>query len=155
MLADVADLVETHPQDREELIALARDADAILNQDGLIDAQVIAALRHCRIIVAYGIGTDSIDVDAATARGIQVSNVPDYGLDEVATHAMTLLLAFERPIPQQAAAVSAGKWMQPPEGSSTASRAAYWALLALAALVVALLRLGVHSGWMLSALIPT
>lgn len=118
VLADVAELVDTHPLNREEVIAAAQDADAILNQDGRIDAEVIASLQHCRIIVAYGTGTDRIDIDAATARGIQVCNVPDYGLDEVAVHAIALLLAFERRIPQQAAAVRAGKWAQPPEGSS-------------------------------------
>ncbi|MFO1061019.1 MAG: C-terminal binding protein [Dongiaceae bacterium] len=118
VLADLADLVEAQPRSREEVIAAARDADAILNQDGRLDGPVIDALRHCRIIVAYGVGTDRIDVDAATARGIQVCNVPDYGLDEVAAHAIALLLAFERRIPQQAAAVRAGEWAQPPEGSS-------------------------------------
>ena len=118
VLADLADLVETQPHSREQVIAAARDADAILNQDGLLDAAVIGALQHCRVIVAYAVGTDRIDVDAATAHGIQVCNVPDYGLDEVAVHAIALLLAFERRIPQQAAAVRAGKWAQPPEGSS-------------------------------------
>jgi D-3-phosphoglycerate dehydrogenase len=53
-------------------------------------------MERCRIIVRYGIGVDTIDLPAATERGILVANVPDYCLDEVSDHALTLLLMLSR-----------------------------------------------------------
>lgn len=117
-LADVAEVIESQPSCRAEIIAAAQDADAILNQNSQIDAEVIAALKRCRVIVAYGIGTDKIDLDAANRRAIQVCNVPDYCLEEVATHAIALLLAFERRVPQTMAALKAGSWPAPETGDS-------------------------------------
>ena len=117
VLAGVATVVESQPRDRAEVIAAARDADAIMNQQSLIDAAVIAALTRCRVIVAYGIGTDKIDLAAAAARGIRVCHVPDYCVDEVASHAMALLLAFERRVPQAMARLVHGHWDHPTAGS--------------------------------------
>ena len=65
-----------------------------------IDASVIEKLRECRIIARLGVGYDLIDVEAAGAKGIAVCNVPDYGTNEVADHALALLLSFTRGIPQ-------------------------------------------------------
>ncbi|MBI4581207.1 MAG: C-terminal binding protein [Planctomycetes bacterium] len=65
-----------------------------------IPAEVIGVLARCRIIVRAGAGFDNIDLDAARARGIMVCNVPDYGVDEVADHAMALMLACQRGIVQ-------------------------------------------------------
>ena len=79
-----------------ELIDLCRDADGVLNGRAKITAGVIAAMKHCRIIVRYGIGVDTIDIPAATERGIMVANVPDYCVDEVSDHALTLLLMLSR-----------------------------------------------------------
>jgi D-3-phosphoglycerate dehydrogenase len=53
-------------------------------------------MERCRIIVRYGIGVDTIDIAAATERGILVANVPDYCLDEVSDHALALLLMLSR-----------------------------------------------------------
>ena len=116
VLAGTADLVESQPRNREEVIAAARTADAVLNQNSQIDAEVIESLERCRVIVAYGIGTDKIDLEAATRRGIQVCNVPDYCLEEVAAHTVALLLAMERRVPQLMAALRAGRWVQPEPG---------------------------------------
>jgi D-3-phosphoglycerate dehydrogenase len=79
-----------------QLIDLCRDADGVLNGRAKITARVIAAMEHCRIIVRYGIGVDTIDIPAATERGIMVANVPDYCVDEVSDHALTLLLMLSR-----------------------------------------------------------
>jgi D-3-phosphoglycerate dehydrogenase len=117
VLAGVAELVETQPKNQEEVIAAARDADAIMNQESQIKGPVIAALTRCKIIVAYGVGLDKIDVEAATAKGILVCRVPDYCKDEVATHTMALLLAFERKVPQSMARLQAGHWYHPTPGS--------------------------------------
>ena len=79
-----------------QLIDLCRDADGVLNGRAKITAKVITAMKHCRIIVRYGIGVDTIDIPAATERGIMVANVPDYCVDEVSDHALTLLLMLSR-----------------------------------------------------------
>lgn len=79
-----------------QLIELCRDADGVLNGRAKITAVVIAAMQRCRIIVRYGIGVDTIDIPAATERGIMVANVPDYCVDEVSDHALTLLMMLSR-----------------------------------------------------------
>ena len=80
----------------EQVADLCRDADGVLTARAPIGALAISALQRCRIIVRYGIGVDTVDVAAATARGILVANVPDYCLDEVSDHALTLLLMLSR-----------------------------------------------------------
>ena len=65
-----------------------------------IDAQVISRLVKCKIIARLGVGYDMIDIAAAGSAGIAVCNVPDYGTNEVADHAIALLLSFTRGIPQ-------------------------------------------------------
>ncbi len=61
-----------------------------------VDAAVIARLKNCRALIRNGTGYDSVDIAAAAARGIPVCNVPDYGTEEVADHAMALTLALCR-----------------------------------------------------------
>jgi D-3-phosphoglycerate dehydrogenase len=80
----------------EEVLATAEDADAILNTYLPWDATSIGRLRNCRIIARYGIGIDNVDLAAASGRGIVVTNVPDYSVEEVATHALALILASVR-----------------------------------------------------------
>ena len=80
-----------------ELKGRVDDADAlIVFHEISIPADVIAGLRHCRVIVRGGVGYDNVDLKAAAARGILVCNVPDYGVDEVADHAILLTLACNR-----------------------------------------------------------
>ena len=80
----------------EQVADLCKDADGVLTARAPIGARAIAAMQRCRIIVRYGIGVDTVDVPAATARGIQVANVPDYCLDEVSDHALALLMMLSR-----------------------------------------------------------
>ena len=82
----------------DELVALCQDADAVLAGRARINKKVIAEMKRCRIIVRYGIGVETIDVAAASARGIMVANVPDYCIDEVSDHALALLLLLSRQI---------------------------------------------------------
>jgi C-terminal binding protein len=77
--------------------ALAADA-IILWHGPLVDAAVIAQLGRCRVIVRNGVGYDTVDTKAAAARSIAVCNVPDYGTEEVADHAIALTLALCRQI---------------------------------------------------------
>jgi D-3-phosphoglycerate dehydrogenase len=88
-----------------------READALLTE-GLerIDAGVIAALDRCRVISVYAVGTDSVDVAAATARGIVVANVPGYCATEVAEHTLTLILATWRRLPRAQRVARSGSW---------------------------------------------
>ena len=94
----------------EELIAACHDADGIINQYALMTSRVIDSLKKCKIISRYGIGLNTIDVPAATARGIYVANVPDGSLEEVSDHAIALLLSVSRGIAKFNAAVKSGKW---------------------------------------------
>lgn len=81
----------------EEAFARASGADAILlGARFQFTAERLARLERCQAIVRYGVGVDNVDVAAAKARGIVVSCVPDYCVEEVATHAVALLLALHR-----------------------------------------------------------
>jgi D-3-phosphoglycerate dehydrogenase/C-terminal binding protein len=80
-----------------DLIGRVDDADAlIVFHETSVPADVVATLKQCRVIVRGGVGYDNVDLHAAAARGIPVCNVPDYGVDEVADHAIMLMLACNR-----------------------------------------------------------
>ena len=106
--------------DAEEgtLVELARDAEALMVCFAPVREPVVAAAAEggCRIIARYGIGVDNVDVEAATRAGIPVTNVADYCLDEVADHAMALLLAAARNVLPAALSVRAGGWDAQKEG---------------------------------------
>ncbi len=93
-----------------EYLREGREADALLVQYGDVDRRVIEGLPRLRLLVRYGVGVDGIDVAAATERGIPVVNVPDYGTDEVANHAVALLLALARKLPALDRQVRGGGW---------------------------------------------
>jgi len=97
--------------DMEEAKALAADADGVICQKlGPVDGDFMDALGKCRVLARTGIGLDPIDVAAATARGIPVVHVPSYCEDEVADHAMALLLACARKIAVYDRSVKSGRW---------------------------------------------
>lgn len=106
----------------KEVMAACRGATALLVQYAPITAEVLATLDECKLIVRYGIGTDNIDLAAATACNIPICNVPDYGIDEVADHSVALALALSRhlqPIDQR---VRKGIWKMAPDGPMPAFR---------------------------------
>ena len=72
--------------------------------------RVVEALNRCRVIVRYGVGVNTIDLAAATEKGICVANVPDYCLDEVSDHALALLLNLARRITAADRLVKRGEW---------------------------------------------
>ncbi|WP_332691659.1 C-terminal binding protein [Halalkalibacter lacteus] len=82
----------------EEVIEAAKDADGIINQYAPITRKVIENLTNCKVISRYGVGVNTIDVDAATEHGIIVGNVTDYCMDEVSDHAFALLMACARKV---------------------------------------------------------
>jgi D-3-phosphoglycerate dehydrogenase len=97
----------------EAILAAARDADAILVTYAKITGDMIRQLSRCRIISRFGIGVDNVDIDVATQKGIVVTKVPDYCIDEVSDHAMALLLAVVRKIPFSNTQVHGGVWKMP------------------------------------------
>jgi D-3-phosphoglycerate dehydrogenase len=98
----------------DDVLAVARDADAVIVCYAKITADIIGALTRCKVIGRTGLGVDNIDVPAAAARGIAVTYVPDYCIAEVSDHAVAMLLALARKIPFSNALVQSGRWELPP-----------------------------------------
>jgi len=86
------------------------DADAILVNLFPMTSDIIEGLTKCRVISRYGVGYDNVAVDAATRRGIWVTFVPDYCFEEVADHALALLLGCIRNIGYKDRMIRQGKW---------------------------------------------
>jgi len=107
-----AGFVRQHCATDGEFIAFARDADALITVGSIqpVTRRVIENLERCRLISNTQIGYDSIDIEAATERGILVTNVRDYCFEEVSDHAMALLLACARKIVQLNEAAKRGQW---------------------------------------------
>jgi len=115
LLDGLADLVPLKTKKPEEFIAEASDCDALLNTyAGPITAEVMARMPKCRIIARYGIGVDTIDLDAATKAGIIVTNNPTYCIEEVAEHTMALLLACARKVALYDRLIRGSRWEVPP-----------------------------------------
>src|SRR5688572_20584545 len=115
ILGDLGELVPLQTKKPEDFLAQAADCDALLNTyAGPITADVMAKMPKCRIIARYGIGVDTIDLDAATAAGIIVTNNPTYCIEEVAEHTMALLLACARKVVFYDRLVRSGRWEVPP-----------------------------------------
>jgi D-3-phosphoglycerate dehydrogenase / 2-oxoglutarate reductase len=94
----------------QQVIDACRDATALIVQYAPVTAEVFAALDRLRIVSRYGVGVDSVDVQAASASGVWVANVPDYGTEEVAAHAVGLLLGLVRHLSFHDRAVRTGTW---------------------------------------------
>jgi len=97
----------------DDILAVARDADAILVTYAKLPGELLRQLRRCKAIGRFGLGVDNIDVAAAAELGMTVTYVPDYCMQEVSDHAMALLLALARKVPQSNALVQAGRWDMP------------------------------------------
>ncbi len=96
----------------DEIIPVVEDCDALFAVSVKLPTVVIESLKRCKTISRLGTGTDKIDVATATKRGIVVTNVPYFCVEEQADHTMALLLALERKLPQMDAATRAGAWNQ-------------------------------------------
>ena len=91
------DLVELRePPSVEELVELARDADALMVLAFRVGRDLLEQLPRLRVVARYGVGVDTVDVEAATSAGVCVTYVPDYCVDEVSAHAVALMLAVWR-----------------------------------------------------------
>jgi D-3-phosphoglycerate dehydrogenase len=97
----------------EDILAVAREADAILVTYARLPGDLLRQLTRCKAIGRFGLGVDNIDIPAAAELGITVTYVPDYCMHEVSDHAMALLLALARKIPLSNKLVQAGRWEMP------------------------------------------
>lgn len=105
-----ATVIQTGNLETDDAREMARAADALMVTIQTVDAALITSLERCQIIARVGTGLDAIDIPAATARGIWVTNVADYSIDEVSTHAIALLLNHARRLQKMFASVEAGSW---------------------------------------------
>ncbi len=97
----------------DDILAVAKDADAILVTYARLTREILTQLTRCRAIGRFGLGVDNIDLIAAKEKGIAVNYVPDYCIREVSDHAMALLLALIRKIPLSNKLVQGGRWEMP------------------------------------------
>jgi D-3-phosphoglycerate dehydrogenase / 2-oxoglutarate reductase len=97
----------------EDILAVAREADAILVTYARLPGDLLRQLTRCKAIGRFGLGVDNIDIPAAAELGITVTYVPDYCMHEVSDHALALLLALARKIPLSNKLVQAGRWEIP------------------------------------------
>jgi D-3-phosphoglycerate dehydrogenase len=108
-----ATIVPVVAEDQDSYRAALADMDAVVPGPRVrLTANVIQGLRACKVIANGGIGFDSVDVEAATAAGIIVTNIPDLFVDEVADQALTLLLAVNRKLLRCHADATSGRWAQ-------------------------------------------
>ncbi|WP_319772575.1 C-terminal binding protein [Breoghania sp.] len=94
----------------DEVIDQLGEAEIVLNQYAPFTARVFEALPNLKQIIRYGVGYNNVDLEAATKAGVQVCNVPDYGMNEVADHALALSLTLLRKIVPMNNSCQAGRW---------------------------------------------
>ena len=110
-LAPLADIVEVEAATPADFGEAARDADALITSWGInINREVISRLERCTVIGVGSVGVDMVDIEAATEAGIVVTNVPDVFIEEVADHAMMLLLGAVRRTKQMDQMSAGGEW---------------------------------------------
>lgn len=96
--------------DEDDVIADIRDAEVVLFTATKMNARVINSLEKCKLIIRYGIGYDNVDTVAAAERGIFVCNAPNYGITDVAEHALSLIFATAKMTVPMHDRVKAGLW---------------------------------------------
>lgn len=94
----------------EQAVALLPEADGVLTAFLDLSAERVKSMARAKVIARYGIGVDNVDLAAARERGIVVTNVPDYCVEEVATHTVAMLLSLLRKLPEADRHVRAGGW---------------------------------------------
>jgi D-3-phosphoglycerate dehydrogenase len=110
MRAAGMDVVSAQCRSEDDVIEAARGCSGVLTQYAPMNAKVFDARPELRIVSRFGAGYDTVDLEAARARGVWVANSPDYGVGEVATHALAMALALVRHLPFYDRDVRAGNW---------------------------------------------
>jgi D-3-phosphoglycerate dehydrogenase len=97
--------------DRAVLLSAIADVDAVIVRSATkIDAEALAHAPKLRVVARAGVGLDNVDVEAATKAGVMVVNAPTSNIVSAAEHAVALLLAVARNVPQAVASLKAGEW---------------------------------------------
>ncbi len=110
-LAPIADIVEVLSPSADAFADGAADCDAVITSWGIrLDAAIISRLQKCVVIGLGSVGVDMVDVEAATEAGIVVTNTPDVFIEEVADHAMMLLLSAIRRVKEQNILAAENEW---------------------------------------------
>ena len=107
------ELVRAESPEAKDVLEVGSSAEALFVTYAKITSDVIDGLTNCKVIGRFGVGTDNIDIEAATAAGIVVTYAPLYCLDEVSDHAITTLLSLARKIPFSNSLVQKGRWEMP------------------------------------------
>lgn len=105
-----AQVIALQSKTEDDLLEAASDCAAMINQYARIGAKTIEPMQRCEVIARYGVGVDIVDVGAATAKGILVTNVLDYCTEEVADHAIAMWLTLARKLPDYDRATHNGVW---------------------------------------------
>ena len=105
-----AEVVALQSKHESDLFEAAENCAAMINQYARIGAETIGRMQQCEVIARYGVGVDIVDVEAATQKGILVTNVLDYCTEEVADHAIALWLTLARKLPDYDRATHKGIW---------------------------------------------
>lgn len=106
-IAELRDLSGLTGPEFEEALT---DANGVLNLRRNLNDTLITRMDQCEIIARYGIGIDNIDISTAAEQNIYITNVPDYCIEEVAVHALSLILAIARGITAYDQSVANGEW---------------------------------------------
>jgi D-3-phosphoglycerate dehydrogenase len=119
ILSRYASVTVANTTSEDQLVEFVKDVDVIMVVYAKITKRIINSATKLKGIVRYGIGVDNIDLEAATAKGVIVANVPDYAIETVADHTWALILALVRRIVIADKYVRnrlyIGKWTNPPE----------------------------------------
>lgn len=102
-------------RDPEATTEVVLDADVVFVNFAPIGREQLAAMAPGALVIRYGVGYNNVDVEAATELGVQVVNVPDYGIETVADHASAMLLSLLRRIPAYGAGIREQGWITPPD----------------------------------------
>jgi len=106
-----AELIDAEARDDPlETVLADADPDGVIVMYETVDADLLDAMPNCRVVSRTGIGFDNVDLDAATERGVYVTNVPDYCIPEVSDHTLALLLALARKIVDYDSRIERGEW---------------------------------------------
>ena len=105
-----AEVFALQAKSEADLFEAAKDCFAMMNQYARVGAETIKRMEKCKVIARYGVGVDIVDVEAATRRGILVTNVLDYCTEEVADHAIALWLTLARSLPAYDRDTHKGIW---------------------------------------------
>ena len=114
-LAALGDLIVHERTDGREIVSRAEGAEILVVNKAPLSAETLSRLPDLRFVAVTATGYDVVDVAAARARGVAVSNVPEYSTDSVAQHTIALLLELAQHVGEHDAAVRAGEWQRSPD----------------------------------------